>query len=122
MRFNDILKLEREECIKVLENIHNKMDELGIDELVSRIKNLIKACVPDSVWGKKELLEKNDYTVEFKNKKIFSIKMFYEYYDELCVELDFVGMKVVFIPEHRDKNIVFEIDGFDEFVSMSDNL
>ena len=122
MKFDDILKLEREEQNKVLENIHNKMDELGIDELVSRIKNLIKACVPDSVWGKKELLEKNDYTVVFKNKKIFSIKMFYEYYDELCVELDFVGMKVVFIPEHRDKNIVFEIDGFDEFVSMSDNL
>ena len=122
MKFDDILKLEREEQYKVLENIHNKMDELGIDELVSRIKNLIKACVPDSVWGKKELLEKNDYTVVFKNKKIFSIKMFYEYYDELCVELDFVGMKVVFIPEHRDKNIVFEIDGFDEFVSMSDNL
>ena len=122
MKFDDILKLEREEQNKVLENIHNKMDELGIDELVSRIKNLIKACVPDSVWGKKELLEKNDYTVVFKNKKIFSIKMFYEYYDELCVELDFVGMKVVFIPEHRCKNIVFEIDGFDEFVSMSDNL
>ena len=122
MKFDDILKLEREEQNKVLENIHNKMDELGIDELVSRIKNLIKACVPDSVWGKKELLEKNDYTVVFKNKKIFSIKMLYEYYDELCVELDFVGMKVVFIPEHRCKNIVFEIDGFDEFVSMSDNL
>ena len=48
--------------------------------------------------------------------------MFYEYYDKLRVELDFVGMRVVFIPEHRDKNIVFEIDGFDEFVSMSDNL
>ena len=71
MKFDDILKLEREEQNKVLENIHNKMDELGIDELVSRIKNLIKACVPDSVWGKKELLEKNDYTVVFKNKKIF---------------------------------------------------
>ena len=122
MKFDDILKLEREEQNKVLENIHNKMDELGIDELVSRIKNIIKACVPDSIWGKKELLEKNDYTVVFKNKKIFSIKMFYEYYDELYVELDFVGMKVVFIPEHRDKNIVFEIDGFDEFLSMSDNL
>ena len=122
MKFDDILKLEREEQNKVLENIHNKMDELGIDELVSRIKNLIKACVPDSVWGKKELLEKNDYTVIFRNKKISSIKMFYRYYDELCVDLDFTGMKVVFIPEHRDKNIVFEIDGFDEFVSMSDNL
>ena len=122
MKFDDILKLEREEQNKVLENIHNKMDELGIDELVSRIKNLIKACVPDSVWGKKELLEKNDYTVVFKNKKIFSIKMFYEYYDELCVELSFAGMRVVFIPEHRGENIVFEIDGFDEFVSMSDNL
>lgn len=122
MKFNDILKLEREEQNKVLENIHNKMDELGIDELVSRIKNLIKACVPDSVWGKKELLEKNDYTVEFNNKKIFSIKMFYEYYDELCVELSIVGIKVVFIPEHGKTNIVFNIDGFDEFVSMSDNL
>ena len=122
MKFDDIFQLEREEQNKVLENIHNKMDELGIDELISRMKNLIKVCVPDSVWGKKELLEKNDYTVIFKNKKIFSIKMFYEYYDKLCVELDFVGMKVVFIPEHRDKNIVFEIDGFDEFLSMSDNL
>ena len=71
---------------------------------------------------RKNFWKKNDYTVVFKNKKIFSIKMFYEYYDKLRVELDFVGMRVVFIPEHRDKNIVFEIDGFDEFVSMSDNL
>ena len=98
MRSDDILKLEREERNKVLENIHNKMDELGIDELVSRMKNLIKICVPDSVYGKKELLGKDDYIVIFKNKKISSIKMLYEYYDELCAELDFKGMKVVFIP------------------------
>lgn len=122
MRSDDILKLEREERNKVLENIHNKMDELGIDGLVSRMKNLIKICVPDSVYGKKELLGKNDYIVVFKNKKISSIKMLYEYYDELCVELDFKGMKVVFIPEHGDRKIVFNIDGFDEFVSMSNNL
>ena len=31
MRSDDILKLEREERNKVLENIHNKMDELEID-------------------------------------------------------------------------------------------
>lgn len=122
MRSDDILKLEREERNKVLENIHNKMDELGIDELVSRMKNLIKICVPDSVYGKKELLGKDDYIVIFKNKKISSIKMLYEYYDELCVELDFKGMKVVFIPEHGGRKIVFNIDGFDEFVSMSNNL
>lgn len=48
--------------------------------------------------------------------------MFYEYYDELCVKLSIVGIKVVFIPEHGKENIIFEIDEFDEFVSMSDNL
>lgn len=48
--------------------------------------------------------------------------MFYEYYDKLCVELSFVGMKVIFISEYGGKNIVFEIDGFDKFLSMSDNL
>lgn len=71
MKFDDILKLEREEQNKVLENIHNKMDELGIDELVSRIKNLIKACVPDSVWGKKELLEKMTILSYSRIKKFF---------------------------------------------------
>ena len=77
MKFDDILKLEREEQNKILENIHNKMDELGIDELVSRMKNLIKVCVPDSIWGKKELLEKVDFD-------------FFEIYDETHTVMRFV--------------------------------
>ena len=122
MKLKDFIQLSREEQEQNIDSIYSTMTELGIDELVSRIKSLVNTAVSDSVWGRDELVNSGDYIVRFKGNKIVNIIIKYSEYDELRAELNCAGFTVTYEPEHGEPNNVLNIDGFAEFLQLTEGL
>ena len=54
--------------------------------------------------------------------KLDCIKLKYSYYDSITATVNMIGFMVDFKPEHGEGVRLFEVDGFEEFLELSDKL
>ena len=99
------------------------MTSIGHEGLVNRMKKIISAVMPtrvvDNIDLKENLLKNNNYTVTFEQGKLTSITMSYYEYDGITVKLNCLGMNAYFEPEHGDPEDLLKIDGFEEFINLT---
>lgn len=125
MKFKQFMQLSREEQ----ESYQNKvLDLLGKEnylDLLGRMKFCIRDFVSENSVPEgfvEHLLKDDNYTVEFKAGKLDCIKLKYSYYDSITATVNMIGFMVDFKPEHGEGVRLFEVDGFEEFLELSDKL
>jgi len=123
MKLKEILDLSREEQDEIVRKIHDKMTELGPQELVRRLKKAVDLVVPESECPddfKQKLLESGDFVVEYKDNKIDFVELKYSYYDCITASVNPIGANAYYQGEHSNGKSLLKIDGFDEFIKMTD--
>lgn len=125
MKFKQFMQLSKEEQ----ESYQNKvLDLLGKEnylDLLGRMKFCIRDFVSENSVPEgfvEHLLKDDNYTVEFKGGKLYDIKLEYSYYDSITATVNMIGFMVDFKPEHGEGVRLFEVDGFEEFLELSDKL
>ena len=125
MKFKQFMQLSKEEQ----ENYQNKVLELLSKQNYLDLLGRMKFCIRDFVSENsvpdgfvEHLLKDNNYTIEFKGGKLDCIKLEYSYYGSITATVNMIGFMVDFKPEHGEGVRLFEVDGFEEFLELSDKL
>lgn len=125
MKFKQFIQLSKEEQ----ESYQNKVIELLAKQNYLDLLGRMKFCIRDFVSENsvpegfvEHLLKDDNYTVKFKGGKLYDIKLEYSYYGSITATVNMIGFMVDFKPEHGESVRLFEVDGFEEFIELSDKL
>lgn len=125
MKFKQFMQLSKEEQESYQNKVLKLLAEQNYLDLLGRMKFCIRDFVSENSVPEgfvEHLLKDDNYTVEFKGGNLDNIKLEYSYYDSITATVNMIGFMVNFKPEHGENVRLFEVDGFEEFLELSDKL
>lgn len=125
MKFKQFMQLSKEEQEIYQNKVLDLLGKQNYLDLLGRMKFCIRDFISENSVPEgfvEHLLKDDNYTVEFKGGKLHDIKLEYSYYDSITATVNMIGFMVDFKPEHGEGVRLFEVDGFEEFLELSDKL
>ena len=125
MRFKELSNRPLDEIDKIVGGIQRKMTDIGFEKLALYMRDVILHKLPDKPNSsysdkdfKAELLNGGNCNVSFEGGKLIDIDIYYNYHDSIRAVLTAAGFNIRYEYENGDREVLYEIDGFDEFLDV----